>query len=74
MDVNHLMRMANHIGSFYEGMASREHALQDIANHIKRFWAPRMRKELLQHVDEHGDAGLDEILRETVRTHRKDIQ
>ena len=74
MDVNKLIQMANQIGSFYAGMPDREHALLDIANHIRRFWAPRMRKELLQHVDTQGDAGSIEIVRETVRTHRADIQ
>ena len=74
MDVNKLVQMANQIGSFYAGMPDRERALLDIANHIKRFWAPRMRKELLQHVDEQGDTDLIEIVRETVRTHRADIQ
>ena len=74
MDVNKLVQMANQIGSFYAGMPDRERALLDIANHIRRFWAPRMRKELLQHVDEQGDTDLVEIVRETVRTHRADIQ
>ncbi len=74
MDVNKLVQMANQIGSFYAGMPDRERALLDIANHIRRFWAPRMRKELLQHVDEQGDTDLIEIVRETVRTHRADIQ
>ena len=74
MDVNKLVQMANQIGSFYAGMPDRERALLDIANHIRRFWAPRMRKELLQHVDEQGDTDLIEIVRETVRTQRADIQ
>ena len=74
MDVNKLVQMANQIGSFYAGMPDRERALLDIANHIRRFWAPRMRKALLQHVDEQGDTDLIEIVRETVRTHRADIQ
>ena len=74
MDVSKLMQMANQIGAFYEGMPNREHALLDIANHIRRFWAPRMRKELLQHVDQHGDADLIEIVREMIRTNRADVQ
>lgn len=74
MDVKKLMQMANQIGSFYQGMPNRELALLDIANHIRRFWAPRMRKELLQYVDVHGDAELIDIVKETVRTHRADIQ
>ena len=74
MDVKTLVQMANQIGSFYEGMPDREHALGDIANHIRKFWAPRMRKELLLHVDQHGDADLIEIVREMIRTNRTDVQ
>ena len=74
MDVNKLVQMANQIGSFYAGMPDRERALLDIANHIRRFWAPRMRKELLQHVDEQGDTDLIEIVREMIRTNRTDVQ
>ena len=74
MDVKKLVQMANQIGSFYEGMPDREHALGDIANHIRKFWAPRMRKELLQYADEQSDTGLIEIVRTTIRSHRADIQ
>ena len=74
MDVNKLMQMANQIGAFYEGMPNREHALLDIANHIRRFWAPRMRKELLQHVDQHGNADLIEIVQKKKKTNRTDVQ
>lgn len=70
MNIDNLVRMANRIGTFFEAMPDRQEALQDIAQHIKRFWAPRMRRELLAHVDEqHGD-GLDAVVLTALRQHR----
>jgi len=51
MNSDILIRMANQIGSFFEGMPDRAEALQDVASHIKRFWAPSMRRDLLARID-----------------------
>lgn len=51
MDKENLATMANQIGSFYETMPDRAKALTDIAEHIKKFWDPRMRTELLAYID-----------------------
>lgn len=70
MNIDNLVRMANRIGTFFEAMPDRQEALHDIAQHIKRFWAPRMRQELLAHVDEqHGD-GLDAVVLTALQRHR----
>ena len=52
MDVNNLIRMANQIGEFFESMPDRTQALEDIASHIKRFWEPRMRRAILDSLDQ----------------------
>jgi formate dehydrogenase subunit delta len=36
-----------------------------VAQHLKRFWDPRMRKEIVAYVD-NGGAGLKELVREAV--------
>jgi formate dehydrogenase subunit delta len=51
MNLNQLIRMANQIGLFFEAMPDRQEALAGIAKHIKDFWEPRMRVELLAHLD-----------------------
>ncbi|CAN5801777.1 formate dehydrogenase subunit delta [soil metagenome] len=75
MQADSLIRMANQIGSFFAAMPDREEAVADIAQHLKKFWEPRMRRALLAHVDEHGaderDDGLSEIVAEAVKTHRE---
>lgn len=67
MDVHKLVRMANQIGAFFESMPDRQQALTDIAGHLKKFWDPRMRRALLQYIDEQGGAGLTAIVREAIQ-------
>lgn len=73
MNADNLVTMANQIGTFFETMPDREQALTDIAGHLKRFWEPRMRRSLLQHVDEHGGVQLKAIVLEALRTHRASV-
>ncbi len=55
MNVNHLIRLANRIGSFFEALPDRDEGLEGIADHIQKFWEPRMRTALLGFLDEHPD-------------------
>jgi formate dehydrogenase subunit delta len=52
MDIENLVTMANQIGAFYESMPDRKQALADISSHIRKYWEPRMRRELMEHFDE----------------------
>ena len=70
MDIDNLVRMANRIGDFFEPMPDRAEALQGIATHLKKFWEPRMRREILRHLDAAGGDGLTPIVIESIRTHR----
>jgi formate dehydrogenase subunit delta len=51
MNTEHLIEMANQIGDFFASMPDREQALTDIAEHIRRFWEPRMRRAILASLD-----------------------
>lgn len=62
MDVQNLIRMANQIGSFYEAYPDPDAASREVVSHLKRFWEPRMRHELLTHVRAHGTAGLTPLV------------
>jgi formate dehydrogenase subunit delta len=66
MNIEHLVKMANQIEAFFKAEPERETAVQGIAGHIKRFWDPRMRKQIRQHVDA-GGAGLGEFATEAVK-------
>ncbi len=52
-----MVRMANQIASFFNG-SGPEVAVKDAAEHINKFWDPRMRAMLHAHLDT-GDEGLD---------------
>ena len=70
MDVQKLVKMANEIAAFFEAEPDREVAIEGIAAHLKRFWEPRMRRELVQWVDEHAGEGLTELAATAVKANR----
>jgi formate dehydrogenase subunit delta len=74
MDIQHLIHMANQIGDFFEAEPDRTAALEGIAGHIKRFWDPRMRREILQWMDEHGGEELKPLVLDALRAHRQSLQ
>ena len=63
----HLVQMANDIGNFFRSDPVRADGIAGIANHIAKFWTPRMRQKLLDHIEQHGEAGLDELPREALK-------
>ncbi len=52
-----LVYMANQIGKFFVSQGP-EQAVVGTADHIMKFWDPRMREAILAHLDSDG-AGLD---------------
>ncbi len=54
-NVDHLITLANRIGSFFESFPDRAEGIEGIANHIQKFWEPRMRIALLQFLDTQPD-------------------
>ena len=73
MNADSLVTMANQIGAFFETMPDRHQALTDIAGHLKSFWEPRMRRSLLNYVDEHGGVELKVIVLDAVQMYRASI-
>lgn len=74
MHIDSLVTKANSIGDFFAAMPDREAALADIADHIRKFWEPRMRRALVAFIDAHpdgrdGDAQLSGIVLAAVTAH-----
>ena len=70
MDAHNLLQMANRIGEFFEAMPEREQALHDVAEHIRKFWEPRMRRSLLAALADPVLAGqLAPIVRDALERH-----
>jgi len=59
-----LVYMANQIGKFFEHQG-HDKAVPAIAEHIRKFWDPRMRKAIFAHLDE-GGGGLDPNVRDAL--------
>ncbi|MBJ9594290.1 formate dehydrogenase subunit delta [Burkholderia seminalis] len=76
MDQGHLIDMANQIGAFFESMPDRDEALAGIADHLRRFWEPRMRRALLAALDDPSSEGAQRtapIVRDAVAAHRASL-
>ncbi len=73
MEIGHLVHMANQIGAFFQAEPDRATALAGIATHLKRFWDPRMRKQIVAWVDEHGGEGLSDSVVEAIRLNRENL-
>ncbi|MDE2394939.1 MAG: formate dehydrogenase subunit delta [Burkholderiales bacterium] len=71
MDIDNLVEMANRIGEFFQAMPDRAEAEAGIVEHLRKFWEPRMRMQLLGHLDEHDGAGLLPIVLESLREGRE---
>jgi formate dehydrogenase subunit delta len=60
MHIDLLISMANQIGEFFTG-ANPEHAARDVANHLKRYWEPRMRAQIISYYEQRHGAGLSDV-------------
>jgi len=58
MDIDNLVHMANRIAEFFEAMPDQAEARDGVAQHLQRYWEPRMRRELVAHVQTNQGAGL----------------
>jgi len=65
-NAEHLMSMANDIGNYFRAQG-RDEAIAGIANHIKRYWTPRMRQKLNAYLAQ-GHGGLDELPRAAIES------
>ena len=70
MNVDNLVNMANRIGEFFSAYPDQVQAEHDVAEHLKKFWEPRMRRALLAHVDATGGTGIEPLVLAALHTHR----
>lgn len=70
MDADNLVRMANRIGEFFQAFPDRAEAKDGIAQHLRKFWEPRMRRALYVHIDAMGGGELLPLVREAVTEQR----
>jgi len=73
MDGSKLVKMANEIAAFFAAEPDREDAIAGVVGHIRRFWDPRMRREILAVLDAGGE-GMSDLVLEGLRRHRDTLQ
>ena len=74
MDVDNLIDMANRIGEFFDSLPDQHEATDCIADHIRRFWEPRMRLAILNSLDNpEASAAMEPIVREALIEHREEL-
>ena len=72
MKKNHLVTMANQIGGFFKSYPDKEQATKDIAGHMKKFWPPIMRKEIIEYVASSDENLLDDMVNDAINKYLKD--
>jgi formate dehydrogenase subunit delta len=65
MQHEQLVIMANDIAAFFQKAADQGEAARSVATHLHRYWDPRMRRKIVEHVQA-GGAGLSDLAREAV--------
>jgi formate dehydrogenase subunit delta len=66
MNVQRLVAMANDITNFFASDPDKEAAAEQVANHLKKFWEPRMREEIRRYVSQGGE-GMSSIAIQAVK-------
>jgi formate dehydrogenase subunit delta len=66
-----LVRLANRIGEFFDAFPDRDEAVDGVANHLRKFWEPRMRRQLYAHLDgSAAGAGLSALVLQAALSRR----
>ena len=65
MRIERLTAMANDIGNFFDAEPDKAEAARGVANHLKRFWDPRMRRQIIAFY-RNGNGGLSHLAKTAV--------
>ena len=61
MNIDHMIKMANEISSFWQGEVGEAAASAEVATHLRRYWEPRMRAQMITYFEERHGAGLSDV-------------
>ncbi len=61
-----LVAMANDIANYFHSEPDHQLAVDGIVSHITRFWEPRMRRKIIEHLAQRHGEGMNELAREAV--------
>jgi NADH-dependant formate dehydrogenase delta subunit FdsD len=66
MNIDLLIKMANQITSFWEGEVGEDAAAAEVATHLRRYWEPRMRAQMIAYYEERQGSGLNDVAKKAV--------
>jgi formate dehydrogenase subunit delta len=66
MNIDLLIKMANEISAYFASEPDTEQAVKDVARHLRRYWEPRMRRQIITYYEERQGAGLSDLARRGV--------
>lgn len=66
MNTDLMIKMLNEISAFFDGEDDKEQAARDVKSHVRRYWEPRMRAQLLEYFEQRKGAGLSELAMKAV--------
>ena len=66
MSESRLVYMANQIATYFRTHPHDE-AVAATLDHVKKYWEPRMRRQILEHLHVHHGDGLNEIALAAIR-------
>jgi formate dehydrogenase subunit delta len=65
MQAEKLVRMANQIAANFDYGPDKAKAAAAVADHLRRFWSPLMREEIVNH-DDQGEVKLSDVAKQAV--------
>ena len=66
MNIDLLIKMANQITDFWESEAGHDVAVKEVATHLRRYWEPRMRAQMITYYHERQGSGLNDVAKAAV--------
>ena len=66
MNIERLATMVNDIANYFHAEPDHRVAVEGISGHLKKFWEPRMRRQIIAYVNSDDSSGLNPLAREGV--------
>jgi len=63
MNAERMAEMVNDIANFFAAEPDRSASVNGVCDHLRKFWEPRMRRQIIAYVRDHGAAGMSELAR-----------
>lgn len=67
MKIERLTTMVNDMAHFFAVEPDTDKAAAAVADHLRKFWEPRMRAQIIAHVNDTGGIGLEPLALAGVR-------